>query len=80
MNHKFNKMLELCRKNFFNGASNMDVARLRFWQELEAEVLHYQSQSDGWSKFRNYIAGKGATGSPEVNRFCILLLDVMETL
>lgn len=80
MNHKFQKMLELCRKNFFNGASNMDVARLRFWQELEAEVLHYQSQADGWSKFRNYIAGKGSTGSPEVNRFCILLLDKMETL
>ena len=80
MNHKFNKMLELCRKNFFNGASNMNVPRLRFWQELEDEVLKCQAQADGWSKFRNYIAGKGATGSPEVNRFCLLLLDVMEKL
>ena len=80
MSHKFQKMLELCRKNFFNGASNMDVARLRFWQEMEKEVLRCQSRADGWSKFRNYIAGKGATGSPEVNRFCILLLEKMETL
>ena len=80
MNHKFQKMLEVCRENFFIGAQNMNIPRLRFWQELEKEVLHCQAQADGWSKFRNYIAGKGATGSPEVNRFCILLLDVMETL
>ena len=80
MNHKFQKMLEVCRENFFIGAQNMDIARLRFWQEMENEVLKYKLIDDGWSKFRNYIAGKGATGSPEVNRFCILLLDVMETL
>ena len=80
MNHKFQKMLEVCRENFFIGAQNMNIARLRFWQEMEKEVLRCQSQADGWSKFRNYIAGKGATGSPEVNRFCILLLGVMETL
>jgi hypothetical protein len=80
MSHKFQKMIELCRKNFFNGASNMDVARLRFWQELEAQVLQYQSQTDGWNKFKNYVAGIGASGSAEVNRFCILLLDKMETL
>ena len=80
MSHKFQKMLEVCRKNFFIGASNMDVQRVRFWREMENELLQYQAQADGWSKFRNYIAGKGATGSPEVNRFCILLLDVMETL
>jgi len=80
MSHKFQNMLELCRKNFFNGASNMDVARLRFWQELEAQVLQYQSQADRWNKFKNYVAGIGASGSAEVNRFCILLLDKMETL
>lgn len=80
MNHKFQKMLELCRENFFIGAQKMNIPRLRFWQELEKEVLQYQAQADGWSKFRNYIAGKGATGSPEVNRFCILLLDKMEAL
>ncbi|HQE59210.1 MAG TPA: hypothetical protein PLA54_08475 [Spirochaetota bacterium] len=80
MNHKFQKMLSLCRKQFFAGAQNMNVPRLRFWQELEAKVLHYQSQADGWDKFRNYIAGKGATGSTEVNKFCIILLDEMEKL
>ena len=80
MNHKFNKMIELCRKNFFNCSSNMNVPRLRFWQELEKEVLQYQSQDDGWNKFKNYIAGKGATGSPEVNKFCLILLDEMEKL
>ena len=80
MSHKFQKMLEFCRKNFFIGAQNMDVQRVHFWREMENELLQYQSQANGWSKFRNYIAGKGATGSPEVNRFCILLLDVMETL
>lgn len=80
MNHKFNKMLELCRKNFFNGASHMDVPRVRFWQELEEEVLQYQSKDDGWNKFKNYIAGIGATGSPEINKFCIILLDEMEKL
>jgi len=73
-------MLSLCRKQFFAGAQNMNVPRLRFWQELEAKVLHYQSQADGWDKFRNYIAGKGATGSTEVNKFCIILLDEMEKL
>ena len=61
-------------------ASNMDVARLLFWQELEAQVLQYQSQVDGWNKFKNYVAGIGTSGSAEVNRFCILLLDKMETL
>ena len=80
MSHKFQKMLSLCRKQFFAGAQNMNVPRLQFWQEMENEVLKYQLIDDGWSKFRNYIAGKGATGSPEVNRFCILLLDIMETL
>ena len=80
MSHKFQKMLELCRKNFFTGASNMDVARLYFWQELEAQVLQYRSQADGWNKFKNYIAGKGATGSAEVNKFCLILLDEMEKL
>ena len=80
MSHKFQKMLELCRKNFLTGASNMDVARLRFWQELEKEVLQYQSQVDGWNKFKNYVAGIGASGSAEVNRFCLILLYEMEKL
>ena len=80
MSHKFQNMLELCRKNFFTGASNMDVARLRFWQELEKEVLQYQSQENGWKKLKNHVAAIGAIGNAEVNRFCILLLDKMETL
>jgi len=80
MNHKFQNMLELCRNQFFAGAQNMNVPRLRFWQELEDEILQYQTQDDGWNKFKNYIAGIGASGSAEVNRFCILLLDKMETL
>jgi len=80
MSHKFQKMLEVCRKNFFIGAQNMDVQRVHFWREMENELLQYQSQANGWNKFKNYVAGIGASGNAEVNRFCILLLDVMETL
>ena len=80
MNHKFQNMLSLCRKQFIAGAQNMNVPRLRFWEELEAKVLHYQSQADGWNNFKNYIAGIGASGSAEVNKFCIILLDEMEKL
>ena len=80
MNHKFNKMLELCEKESSKGFLTLNPYRMEFWEELEKKVLQCQSRADGWSKFRNYISGKGATGSPEVNRFCILLLDVMETL
>jgi len=80
MNHKFQKMLYLCRKQFFTVSQNMNVPRLRFWQELESEMLQYQTQDEGWNKFKNYIAGKGASGSAEVNRFCIILLDEMEKL
>lgn len=58
----------------------MNVPRMRFWQELEEEVLQYQTQDNGWNKFKNYIAGIGATGSPEINKFCIILLDEMEKL
>jgi len=80
MSHKFQKMLEFCRKNYSIRLNKDDPTGCWFFLELEREVFQYQAQADGWSKFRNYIAGKGATGSPEVNRFCILLLDKMETL
>jgi hypothetical protein len=80
MSHKFQKMLELCRKNYSIRLIKDDPTGCWFFLELERVVFQYQAQADGWNKFKNYVAGIGASGNAEVNRFCILLLDKMETL